>query len=232
MNLRSPQTLIRIDIADTAQHALVQQQGFDPRAPSTNSFGEFLLAHFKWIGAEPRQLLGKQRFGEVGDAAKTPRIHIAQFAPIIQEHANVSVFFSWLRRWNRRDLSGHPQVHKQRRGRRLPISDDAILSLRRRQPQQHELAVTLHGLNLAARQVLLQCGGIIDESVFPSVTERILRPRILWRNPRATVSTSGSSDRKSTRLNSSHGYISYAVFCLKKKKTKKKTSRNEQKQEK
>src|SRR2546422_4283339 len=27
-------------------------------------------------------------------------------------------------------------------------------------------------------------------------------------------------DRKSTRLNSSHGYISYAVFCLKKKKTK------------
>src|SRR2546429_5819614 len=27
------------------------------------------------------------------------------------------------------------------------------------------------------------------------------------------------SDRKSTRLNSSHGYISYAVFCLKKKKT-------------
>src|SRR2546422_7802183 len=28
----------------------------------------------------------------------------------------------------------------------------------------------------------------------------------------------GVGDRKSTRLNSSHGYISYAVFCLKKKK--------------
>src|SRR2546422_7131066 len=28
----------------------------------------------------------------------------------------------------------------------------------------------------------------------------------------------GGLDRKSTRLNSSHGYISYAVFCLKKKK--------------
>src|SRR2546422_3194642 len=28
----------------------------------------------------------------------------------------------------------------------------------------------------------------------------------------------GGGDRKSTRLNSSHGYISYAVFCLKKKK--------------
>src|SRR5687768_17711773 len=30
-------------------------------------------------------------------------------------------------------------------------------------------------------------------------------------------------DRKSTRLNSSHGYISYAVFCLKKKKKRKTT---------
>src|SRR2546429_6817476 len=30
--------------------------------------------------------------------------------------------------------------------------------------------------------------------------------------------TSRRGDRKSTRLNSSHGYISYAVFCLKKKK--------------
>src|SRR2546429_1912789 len=32
--------------------------------------------------------------------------------------------------------------------------------------------------------------------------------------------SSSSGDRKSTRLNSSHGYISYAVFCLKKKKTR------------
>src|SRR5690242_21499052 len=33
-------------------------------------------------------------------------------------------------------------------------------------------------------------------------------------------------DRKSTRLNSSHMSISYAVFCLKKKKKKKPTKRN------
>src|SRR2546422_6930515 len=36
-----------------------------------------------------------------------------------------------------------------------------------------------------------------------------------WRLVRILVQ---SLDRKSTRLNSSHGYISYAVFCLKKKK--------------
>src|SRR2546422_7715426 len=34
----------------------------------------------------------------------------------------------------------------------------------------------------------------------------------------------GLGDRKSTRLNSSHGYISYAVFCLKKKKKNNKKS--------
>src|SRR2546422_6027356 len=35
-----------------------------------------------------------------------------------------------------------------------------------------------------------------------------------------TYNTGSYTDRKSTRLNSSHGYISYAVFCLKKKKKK------------
>src|SRR5205809_2858977 len=34
---------------------------------------------------------------------------------------------------------------------------------------------------------------------------------------REQVRDDGREDRKSTRLNSSHGYISYAVFCLKKK---------------
>src|SRR2546429_2965382 len=33
-----------------------------------------------------------------------------------------------------------------------------------------------------------------------------------------TLDSACNEDRKSTRLNSSHGYISYAVFCLKKKK--------------
>src|SRR2546422_2131087 len=36
----------------------------------------------------------------------------------------------------------------------------------------------------------------------------------------------GIRDRKSTRLNSSHGYISYAVFCLKKKKKKTKKQKS------
>src|SRR5205809_2199902 len=44
--------------------------------------------------------------------------------------------------------------------------------------------------------------------------------RELPRTTRRSASSprAGRADRKSTRLNSSHGYISYAVFCLKKKK--------------
>src|SRR2546422_8452783 len=38
-----------------------------------------------------------------------------------------------------------------------------------------------------------------------------------------STSSPAQLDRKSTRLNSSHGYISYAVFCLKKKKNTKLT---------
>src|SRR2546430_3655242 len=47
-----------------------------------------------------------------------------------------------------------------------------------------------------------------------SLTSAIARP------PAARIALTGAStsDRKSTRLNSSHSQISYAVFCLKKKK--------------
>src|SRR2546429_6508955 len=45
--------------------------------------------------------------------------------------------------------------------------------------------------------------------------------RRAWLSPAAGSNCDSNRDRKSTRLNSSHGYISYAVFCLKKKKKKK-----------
>src|SRR5256885_5828532 len=41
-----------------------------------------------------------------------------------------------------------------------------------------------------------------------------LRTKYMWASPQPIM-----EDRKSTRLNSSHHVISYAVFCLKKKKT-------------
>src|SRR5687768_17978973 len=53
-----------------------------------------------------------------------------------------------------------------------------------------------------------------------------------WFCPIGLPKTTRSLDRKSTRLNSSHGYISYAVFCLKKKKKKKKQIKKKKKKKK
>src|SRR2546422_4291775 len=47
------------------------------------------------------------------------------------------------------------------------------------------------------------------------------RPQRLRVHARRSGEHPERRDRKSTRLNSSHGYISYAVFCLKKKTRKK-----------
>src|SRR5205809_6123598 len=52
----------------------------------------------------------------------------------------------------------------------------------------------------------------------PAVGIQHLEARAGISHGEAGVGPVSGSDRKSTRLNSSHGYISYAVFCLKKKK--------------
>src|SRR2546429_4126448 len=48
---------------------------------------------------------------------------------------------------------------------------------------------------------------------------RMGMPFLCWATGGSRAARQG--DRKSTRLNSSHGYISYAVFCLKKKHNRK-----------
>src|SRR2546429_9265536 len=53
---------------------------------------------------------------------------------------------------------------------------------------------------------------------YQSLFEYDLAVRLLEKALRERPNLLGPTDRKSTRLNSSHGYISYAVFCLKKKK--------------
>src|SRR2546422_3449601 len=56
--------------------------------------------------------------------------------------------------------------------------------------------------------------GLVDGEWF---LDQYVQPGIERRDAEGRVGKM-RGDRKSTRLNSSHGYISYAVFCLKKKK--------------
>src|SRR5437879_9683448 len=73
-------------------------------------------------------------------------------------------------------------------------------------------------------------------TLFPYTTlfrseEATLRRRAVHRRT-APCATRGPGDRKSTRLNSSHRCISYAVFCLKKKKKQATDGHNTQNQNK
>src|SRR5687768_18313342 len=74
----------------------------------------------------------------------------------------------------------------------LPISGHVLDLGRRVEQVEHRLEID---------------EALADRPVYPA--EHVERPKEL-----------GEQDRKSTRLNSSHGYISYAVFCLKKKTNK------------
>src|SRR2546430_12197937 len=69
------------------------------------------------------------------------------------------------------------------------------------------------GVALAAQHALVRRRHLLAENV-----------RI--KTPAMRVVERGIADRKSTRLNSSHSQISYAVFCLKKKITRILTSRS------
>src|SRR2546422_10857384 len=82
--------------------------------------------------------------------------------------------------------------------RHLPYSTDNI------ETERIAALAAGHAWQLGARVVVLP---VVP---FGVNTLQLDIPLCLNLNPR---------DRKSTRLNSSHGYISYAVFCLKKKKT-------------
>src|SRR3712207_8513399 len=80
-----------------------------------------------------------------------------------------------------------------RSAQRVGAHDLEIVDVEEQQPEQHEG----------------RCRHAADGPVHRTIT-CVISP---------VISRSSAGDRKSTRLNSSHANISYAVFCLKKKKS-------------
>src|SRR5687768_14612995 len=67
-----------------------------------------------------------------------------------------------------------------------------------------------------SNQYILSNNHVLGRSDQAVAGEDVSQPGLIDSN--CNIATVVAEDRKSTRLNSSHGYISYAVFCLKKKK--------------
>src|SRR2546422_1267074 len=79
------------------------------------------------------------------------------------------------------------------------------------------LAPALDDAAQAERQRFAALDGAVEHRAVDELP-LVVDLHLVGRRRRGAVARFQRRDRKSTRLNSSHGYISYAVFCLKKKK--------------
>ena len=173
MNLRPPQTFIRIDISHAPQHALIEQQRLDSRSPRAHARHKFLRAHFERIRPKPAQLLFEGRPSKIRHAPKTPRVRVTEFPSVIEKETRMRMLRARLRSRLRRDMAGHAKMNEQRRRSAIAIGfpvrrrATTLCSGGRHQSKQHEFSVALDGCNLSSGQVLLQRGGIINEIRFP-----------------------------------------------------------------
>src|SRR5438105_6011796 len=72
---------------------------------------------------------------------------------------------------------------------------------------------------------------LLGDTLYPIANLRAVIERHTVFDNGAQIRDGVKRDRKSTRLNSSHEWISYAVFCLKKKKKKKEENRKRESQQ-
>src|SRR5690606_28453476 len=85
-------------------------------------------------------------------------------------------------------------------------------------------AFIAQAIEQGAAALLVPQGATVEARV-PVISDRnprrrlaLMAARFFGAQPATIAAVTGTKDRKSTRLNSSHVKISYAVFCLKKKK--------------
>src|SRR2546427_6256194 len=98
----------------------------------------------------------------------------------------------------------------------------------RRPPRSTLFPYTTLFRSRAARRSVREVPRLAHAGSAAGPADRVRRPRQLEvDHPELQRVSALSEDRKSTRLNSSHSQISYAVFCLKKKKNKKRASTND-----
>src|SRR2546422_6062453 len=86
--------------------------------------------------------------------------------------------------------------------------------------RSRQLQPSGEAMTLSAADPLNLVGILVPGERVPAVSGKLVtyRDGVPVAAEQSETRVQSMADRKSTRLNSSHGYISYAVFCLKKKK--------------
>src|SRR2546422_1164141 len=104
----------------------------------------------------------------------------------------------------------------------LHITDLGRFQLKKEEVATSDLSVACFLIAHPKGTLIWDTGAVPDTAWKPTgtaVTQHVVLPDSQERDV-TMIRPLMVQDRKSTRLNSSHGYISYAVFCLKKKKQK------------
>src|SRR2546429_6139645 len=104
-------------------------------------------------------------------------------------------------------------IRRPPRSTLFPLHDALPISLSDVPPGTVVLKVTRIGFGPQTRSVTVAAGASAEARFALTPQASLLEAVVV------TGYGSQRRDRKSTRLNSSHGYISHAVFCLKKKQT-------------
>ncbi len=196
MNLRAPQTLIRINIPHPAKHALVHQQRLDLCAPACDRLPKILLAHLQRIESQPANQRLALPIEQNSDPPKSPNIRVTKLAPIIQRKKEMRMRRNGSFRRSHHDLPGHAQVHQQRN---FPAVFSAV------PPRSSPMTMNFPNRSMPVTRVpgnsLSSDAGSSIKSVFAlKRTPVIRRPGNTSRKPRTTVSTSGNSGISYTKV--------------------------------
>src|SRR5258708_26167647 len=98
MNPGLPQAFIRIDVADPAQHSLIQQHRLNPRRSAADTLSKLLERNLQGIGAKPQQLLPQLLAGQQRNPPESPRINVAKFPSISEQRRQMRMLRAQLGR--------------------------------------------------------------------------------------------------------------------------------------
>jgi hypothetical protein len=157
MNLRAPQTLIRINIPHPAEHALIHQERFDLRTPARDRLPKIFLAHLQRIESQPSNQCLALPIEKDPYPPKSPNIRVTKLAPIVQRKKEMRMRRNGSHRRSHHNLPGHAQMHQQRN---FPAVFSAPFPL---EPNDHEFAESFDARNTCPRQFPLERRRIINK---------------------------------------------------------------------